>query len=86
MIHIAIKAGGEAAPKLPASPLQHALTPHVLAPLLRPVEAVAVALYSQSAAVGTFDHQIDAKAKRTDLRLHPVAAVQELLHHIAFET
>ena len=59
---------------------------HVLAPLLWPMEAVAVALNRQPAAVGAFHHQVDAKTKRPHLRPHAVAAVQEPLHHIPLET
>ena len=61
-VGVAIEARREAAPEAPADALQDALPPHVLAPLLRAVEAVAVAFDREAPALGAFDHEIDAEA------------------------
>ena len=75
----------ETSPEGPASPLEHALAHHVVLPLTRAVEAVAVALDGQASPFVALNDEVDAVATAGHLRLDAEAAFDELVEHLELE-
>ena len=79
------KARREAAPERPAGAFEHSLARHVVLPLTRAVEAVAVALDREAASFVAFNDEVDAVAAAGHLRLDAEAALDQFVEHLELE-
>src|SRR4051812_1510342 len=84
-IGVAIEAGSKAAPEAPADAFENALPTHILPPLLRAVKTITIAFDRQTSSVRSLNHHVDAEAKRSNLALNPITALQKPSHHVAFK-
>src|ERR1700686_2703312 len=66
-IGVPIIAGGEAAPEAPAYTFENSRPPHILPPLLRTRETIAVAFNSQAPSIRTLDDHINSITDGPDL-------------------
>ena len=76
---------GEAAPEYPTHPLQRALPPHVLNPLLRALIFVAIAFDCEARVIMSLDHDVDAVRPHRNLRRDVITLAIEPIEQFALD-